>query len=47
VCTPARTAWDLHRAWPEATFHMVPDAGHAWSEPGIRQALLSALDRFA
>ncbi len=47
VCTPARTAWDLHRAWPEAAFHMVPDAGHAWSEPGIRQALLAALDRFA
>jgi proline iminopeptidase len=47
VCTPARTAWDLHRAWPEAEFHMVPDAGHAWSEPGIREALLTALDRFA
>ncbi len=47
VCTPARTAWDLHRAWPEAEFHMVPDAGHAWSEPGIREALLAALDRFA
>jgi proline iminopeptidase len=47
VCTPAQTAWDLHRAWPEAEFHMVPDAGHAWSEPGIRTALLMALDRFA
>jgi proline iminopeptidase len=47
VCTPARTAWDLHRAWPEAEFHMIADAGHAWSEPGIRQALLAALDRFA
>ncbi len=47
VCTPARTAWDLHRAWPEAEFVMIPDAGHAWSESGIRQALLAALDRFA
>jgi proline iminopeptidase len=43
VCTPARTAWDLHRAWPEADFVLVPDAGHAWSEPGIRAALLAAL----
>ncbi len=43
VCTPARTAWDLHRAWPEAEFILVPDAGHAWSEPGIRTALLAAL----
>jgi proline iminopeptidase len=47
ACTPAQTAWDLHRAWPEADFHMIPDAGHAWSEPGIRTALLAALDRFA
>ena len=47
VCTPARTAWDLHRAWPQAEFQMVPDAGHAWSEPGIRRALRAALDRFA
>ena len=47
VCTPARTAWDLHRAWPQAEFHLVPDAGHAWSEPGIRRALRAALDRFA
>ncbi len=43
VCTPARTAWDLHRAWPEASLVLVPDAGHAWSEPGIRAALLAAL----
>jgi len=43
VCTPARTAWELHRAWPEADFFLVPDAGHAWSEPGIRSALLAAL----
>jgi proline iminopeptidase len=47
ACTPAQTAWDLHRAWPEAGFHIVPDAGHAWSEPGIRAALLRALDEFA
>lgn len=43
ACTPARTAWDLHTAWPEAEFVLVPDAGHAWSEPGIRAALLGAL----
>ena len=35
IATPAETAWDLHRAWPEAQFIMVPDAGHAFSEPGI------------
>jgi proline iminopeptidase len=46
VCTPAMTAWDLHRAWPEADFVMVPDAGHAASEPGIAAALRAATDRF-
>lgn len=47
VCTPAQTAWDLHRAWPEAEIHMVADAGHASTEPGILDALIRATDRFA
>lgn len=47
VCTPPRTAWDLHRAWPEAHFEMIADAGHAASEPGIVDALIRATDRFA
>ena len=47
VCTPARTAWDLHRAWPEAEFHLVDDAGHAFNEPGILTQLIAATDRFA
>lgn len=47
LCTPAMTAWDLHRAWPEAEFTMVPDAAHAASEPGIAAALRAATDRFA
>lgn len=47
MCTPMRTAWDLHRAWPQADFVVVADAGHAWSEPGILQELLAATDRFA
>lgn len=47
VCTPIMTAWDLHRAWPEADFVVVPDAGHSASEPGIAVALRAATDRFA
>lgn len=47
VCTPAATAWDLHRAWPEAEFHLVPDAGHAYNEPGILHRLIEATDGFA
>jgi proline iminopeptidase len=47
ICTPPVTAWDLHRAWPEAQFVMVPDSGHAFDEPGILSALIEATDRFA
>jgi proline iminopeptidase len=47
ICTPPMTAWDLHRAWPEAEFVMVQDAGHAASEPGIATALRAATDKFA
>lgn len=47
LATPARTAWELHQAWPEAEFHLVADAGHAYSEPGILDRLIRATDRFA
>jgi len=47
LATPMRTAWELHRAWPEALFHIVPDAGHAYDEPGTLHHLIEATDRFA
>ena len=47
VATPAVTAYDLHRAWPEAGFQVITRAGHAYSEPGITAALVAATDRFA
>ena len=47
VVCPARTAWDLHRAWPQARLTIVPDAGHSMGEPGIRAALTRELARFA
>ena len=47
LATPMRTAWDLHRAWPEADFQVVADAGHAFDEPGILHRLIEATDRFA
>ena len=45
--TPVRSAWDLHRAWPEAEFHLIDDAGHAYSEPGILDRLVRATDAHA
>ena len=47
MATPGKTAWDLHRAWPQAQFHWVDAAGHAYSEPGILELLLQTTDRFA
>ena len=45
VC-PIETADELHRAWPEAEYTVVPDAGHSAMEPGIRSALIEATDKF-
>jgi proline iminopeptidase len=44
---PPQTAWDLHRAWPEAEFHMMEGAGHAMSQPGILDRVIDATDKFA
>ncbi|QDK39175.1 prolyl aminopeptidase [Bdellovibrio sp. NC01] len=44
VVCPATSAWELHKAWPEAKFTIVADAGHAAAEPGTRSALIEATD---
>lgn len=44
---PARHAWALHKAWPEAEFHLIEGAGHSYSEPGILDRLIRATNRFA
>ncbi len=46
VC-PARSAWELHRAFPKSKLEIIPDAGHSASEPGIRSALITFADEFA
>lgn len=47
VVCPAMSAHDLHRAWPQASYEVIPDAGHASSEPGITNALVRATERFS
>jgi len=44
---PARTAFKLHKAWPQAEFHLVEAAGHATTEPGILDCLVRTTDKFA
>ncbi len=46
VICPMQTAWALHKAWPEADFRIVPDAGHSAFEEGNTHELVSATDQF-
>lgn len=45
VCPPI-SADDLHQAWPEADYTVIPDAGHSAFEPGIRSRLIAATEGF-
>lgn len=47
VVCPMKSAWDLHRAWPEADLRIIADAGHSAFEPGILSELVAATDRYA
>jgi proline iminopeptidase len=47
VVCPMKSAWDLHRAWPEATLRISPDAGHSAFEPTNLHELVTATDRFS
>ncbi|MEM7120623.1 MAG: prolyl aminopeptidase [Pseudomonadota bacterium] len=43
IC-PARNAWMLHKAWPDASLTISDDAGHAPFEDGNREALVAAME---
>uniref|UniRef100_A0A803MC62 Proline iminopeptidase n=1 Tax=Chenopodium quinoa TaxID=63459 RepID=A0A803MC62_CHEQI len=45
VICPMMSAWDLHKAWPEADFKVVLNAGHSANEPGISAELVAANER--
>ncbi|MBO6939404.1 MAG: prolyl aminopeptidase [Deltaproteobacteria bacterium] len=46
VVCPPKSAWDLHRAWPEAELHLIGAAGHSALEEGTAEALVAATDKF-
>ncbi len=46
ICPPV-TSQRLHEAWPGSELRMVTNAGHALSEPGISEELVSIMDRLA
>ncbi len=47
VVTPMETAWALHKAWPQAQFEIIPDAGHTATDKGNADALIRATESFA
>jgi proline iminopeptidase len=47
VVTPLESAWKLTKAWPNAKFDVVWDAGHASTEPGVIDGLVRATDQAA
>lgn len=45
VVCPMRSAWDLHRAWPEAELVVNARAGHSMYDPENTSTLVEACDR--
>ena len=46
VC-PMVSAWELYRAFPEADFEIIQDAGHSMTEKGIAAKLVECTDKFS
>ena len=46
VVCPMVSAWELHRAFPDAGLHIIQDSGHSMTEDGIRSKLIELTDRY-
>ncbi|HXH76083.1 MAG TPA: prolyl aminopeptidase [Bacteriovoracaceae bacterium] len=46
VVCPAVSAYELNQLWPESQLHIIPDAGHSATEPGIKSKLIEATEFF-
>ncbi|MER6925149.1 prolyl aminopeptidase, partial [Streptomyces spiralis] len=40
-------AWRLHHAWPDSELIVVDEAGHDFGAPGVVDALVAVMDRYA
>ena len=41
------SAWELHRKFPEADFHIIQDAGHSMTEEGIAKKLVEYSNKYS
>lgn len=46
VICPVENAWQLHKALPESHLHIIADAGHSLSEPGISARMIEYTDKW-
>ena len=47
VICPVENAWQLHQALPHSDLHIIADAGHALSEPGITSKMIEYTDKWS
>jgi proline iminopeptidase len=47
LSSPLDVAWHLSQAWPGSQLIVIDDAGHGTGQPGMREAVIAAIDRFA
>lgn len=47
VICPVENAWQLHKALPQSELHIVADAGHSLSEPGITARMIEYTDKWS
>jgi proline iminopeptidase len=47
LSSPVDVPWHLSCAWPGSELILIDDAAHGAGEPGMREAVVSAIDRFA
>jgi proline iminopeptidase len=47
VICPVENAWQLHKALPESHLHIIADAGHSLSEPGISARMIEYTDKWS
>jgi proline iminopeptidase len=47
LSSPLDVPWQLSRAWPGSQMVVIDEAGHGTGQPGIREAVITAIDGFA
>ena len=47
LSSPLVVPWKLSQAWPGSQLIVIDEAGHGTGQPGMREAVIAAIDGFA